>query len=77
MSDEPFLHNIGDIDSENANSPTDSHVADNGMRFDYVLTNPPLVRKAALHLQMRRVNRKRRILPITVRIFGTQQATSN
>lgn len=43
-----FLHNIGDIDSENAVSPTDSLVADNGMRFDYVLTNPPFGKKSSM-----------------------------
>lgn len=43
-----FLHNIGDIDSENAISPTDSLVADTGMRFDYVLTNPPFGKKSSM-----------------------------
>jgi type I restriction enzyme M protein len=41
-----FLHNIGDLDSENTISPTDSLVADTGMRFDYILTNPPFGKKA-------------------------------
>ena len=36
-----FLHNIGDIDSETFILPTDSLVADTGLRVDYVLTNPP------------------------------------
>ena len=36
-----FLHNIGDIDSENVISSTDALVADSGLRVDYVLTNPP------------------------------------
>jgi type I restriction enzyme M protein len=43
-----FLHNIGDLDSENAISPTDSLVADTGMRFDYVLTNPPFGKKSSM-----------------------------
>lgn len=43
-----FLHNIGDIDSENAISPTDSLVVDNGIRFDYVLTNPPFGKKSSM-----------------------------
>jgi type I restriction enzyme M protein len=43
-----FLHNIGDIESENVISPNDSLVADNGMRFDYVLTNPPFGKKSSM-----------------------------
>ncbi len=43
-----FLHNIGDIESENVISPTDSLVADNGKRFDYVLTNPPFGKKSSM-----------------------------
>ena len=43
-----FLHNIGDIDSENVISSNDSLVADNGMRFDYVLTNPPFGKKSSM-----------------------------
>ena len=43
-----FLHNIGDIDSENVISSNDSLVADNGMRFDYILTNPPFGKKSSM-----------------------------
>jgi type I restriction enzyme M protein len=43
-----FLHNIGDIDSENAISPNDSLVADPGVRYDYVLTNPPFGKKSSM-----------------------------
>lgn len=43
-----FLHNIGDIESENVISPNDSLVADNGLRFDYVLTNPPFGKKSSM-----------------------------
>lgn len=43
-----FLHNIGDIDSETFISPTDSLVADPGLRVDYVLTNPPFGKKSSM-----------------------------
>ncbi|MEN6348256.1 MAG: class I SAM-dependent DNA methyltransferase [Syntrophomonas sp.] len=43
-----FLHNIGDIDSENYISPADSLVADTGLRADYVLTNPPFGKKSSM-----------------------------
>ncbi|MEN3332205.1 MAG: type restriction enzyme protein [Blastocatellia bacterium] len=42
-----FLHNIGDIDSENFISSTDALVADDGRRFDYVLANPPFGKKSS------------------------------
>lgn len=41
-----FLHNIGDIDSDNFISPTDALIADDGIRFDYVLANPPFGKKS-------------------------------
>ena len=43
-----FLHNIGDIDSENVISPADSLVADTGIRVDYVLANPPFGKKSSM-----------------------------
>jgi type I restriction enzyme M protein len=43
-----FLHNIGDIDTENNISSTDSLVADTGTRYDYVLTNPPFGKKSSM-----------------------------
>lgn len=43
-----FLHNIGDIDSENFISPADALVADSGLRVDYVLANPPFGRKSSM-----------------------------
>jgi len=42
-----FLHNIGDIDSDNFISPADALIADDGKRFDYVLANPPFGRKSS------------------------------
>ena len=43
-----FLHNIGEIDGESTVLPTDSLVADSGVRFDYVLANPPFGRKSSM-----------------------------
>lgn len=43
-----FLHNIGDIDSENFISPADALIADTGARFDYVLANPPFGKKSSM-----------------------------
>jgi type I restriction enzyme M protein len=43
-----FLHNIGDIYSENIISPNDSLIADSGERFDYILTNPPFGKKSSM-----------------------------
>ena len=42
-----FLHNIGDIDSDNFISPADALIADTGVRFDYVLANPPFGKKSS------------------------------
>lgn len=43
-----FLHNIGDIDSDNFISPNDSLISDTGERFDYVLANPPFGKKSSM-----------------------------
>jgi type I restriction enzyme M protein len=42
-----FLHNIGDIDSDNFISPADALIADLGVRYDYVLANPPFGKKSS------------------------------
>jgi type I restriction enzyme M protein len=42
-----FLHNIGDIDSDNFISPADALIADSGVRYDYVLANPPFGKKSS------------------------------
>lgn len=42
-----FLHNIGDIDSENFISSTDALVAPSSQSFDYVLANPPFGKKSS------------------------------
>ncbi|MGH8761816.1 MAG: N-6 DNA methylase [Nitrosospira sp.] len=43
-----FLHNIGEIDGESMVSSTDALVADSGLRFDYVLANPPFGKKSSM-----------------------------
>lgn len=43
-----FLHNIGDIDSDNFISPNDALVADSGERYDYILANPPFGKKSSM-----------------------------
>lgn len=43
-----FLHNIGDIDSDNFISSADALVADTGLRVDYVLANPPFGKKSSM-----------------------------
>jgi type I restriction enzyme M protein len=42
-----FLHNIGDIDSENTISPADALIAPSGAYYDYVLANPPFGKKSS------------------------------
>ncbi len=44
-----FLHNIGDIDSENISiSSKDSLVAPSETRYDYVMANPPFGKKSSM-----------------------------
>jgi type I restriction enzyme M protein len=42
-----FLHNIGDIDSDNSISPADALIASSPERYDYVLANPPFGKKSS------------------------------
>jgi type I restriction enzyme M protein len=42
-----FLHNIGDIDSDNSISPADALIAPSGVYYDYVLANPPFGKKSS------------------------------
>jgi type I restriction enzyme M protein len=42
-----FLHNIGDIDSDNFISPADALIAASPERYDYVLANPPFGKKSS------------------------------
>ncbi len=43
-----FLHNIGDIDSDNFISPADALIAASPTTYDYVLANPPFGRKSSM-----------------------------
>lgn len=43
-----FLHNIGDIDSDSCISPNDALIADTGLKYDYVLANPPFGKKSSM-----------------------------
>jgi type I restriction enzyme M protein len=43
-----FLHNIGDIESDNFISPNDSLITDSGTRYDYILANPPFGKKSSM-----------------------------
>jgi type I restriction enzyme M protein len=43
-----FLHNIGDIDSDNFIAPDDSLLASPKKTFDYVLANPPFGKKSSM-----------------------------
>ncbi len=43
-----FLHNIGEIDGDTFISSTDALVADSGVRYDYVLANPPFGKKSSI-----------------------------
>lgn len=42
-----FLHNIGDLDSENFISPADALIAPPSTTYDYVLANPPFGKKSS------------------------------
>jgi type I restriction enzyme M protein len=42
-----FLHNIGDIDSDNFISPADSLISASPVTYDYVLANPPFGKKSS------------------------------
>ena len=43
-----FLHNIGDIESDNFISPNDSLITDSGTRYDYIFANPPFGKKSSM-----------------------------
>lgn len=42
-----FLHNIGDIDSDNFISPADALISSSPVTYDYVLANPPFGKKSS------------------------------
>tara|TARA_R110002096_G_scaffold257381_1_gene450743 strand:+ start:65308 stop:66792 length:1485 start_codon:yes stop_codon:yes gene_type:complete len=43
-----FLHNIGEMDGEASVTSADALIADNGLRVDYVLANPPFGKKSSM-----------------------------
>jgi type I restriction enzyme M protein len=43
-----FLHNIGDLTGEPTVDRADALIADPGLRFDYVLANPPFGKKSSM-----------------------------
>ena len=43
-----FLHNIGDIDSDNFISPADALISASPDKYDYVLANPPFGKKSSM-----------------------------
>lgn len=43
-----FLHNIGDIDSDNFISATDALIASPSTTYDYILANPPFGKKSSM-----------------------------
>ncbi len=43
-----FLHNIGEIDGESFISSVDALISDEGIRYDYVLANPPFGKKSSM-----------------------------
>ncbi|MCG8571667.1 MAG: SAM-dependent methyltransferase, partial [Spirochaetes bacterium] len=45
-----FLHNIGEVDGNSFISTTDALIADEGHRYDYVLTNPPFGKKSSMSI---------------------------
>jgi type I restriction enzyme M protein len=42
-----FLHNIGEIDSDNFISPADALIASSNDHYDYILANPPFGKKSS------------------------------
>jgi len=43
-----FLHNIGDIDSDNFISPADALISSSPDTYDYILANPPFGKKSSM-----------------------------
>jgi type I restriction enzyme M protein len=72
-----FLHNIGDIDSDNNISPADALIAPTDVRYDYVLANPPFGKKSSQTFTTKKANRKKKTSPTTARTSGQPPATSN
>ena len=48
-----YLHNIGELEGDPTIKPTDALVADDGLRVDYVLANPPFGKKSSMTITNR------------------------
>lgn len=56
-----FLHNIGDIESDNFISPADALIAASPITYDYVLANPPFGKKVRRLLRMMKGSKRKMI----------------
>lgn len=72
-----YLHNIGDIYREIPVELGDSLLMEPGIRYDYVLTNPPFGKKSSITFTNERVSRKRRVWCTIGRISGSQVLINN
>lgn len=57
-----FLHNIGEIDGETFISPNDALIADEGIRVDYVMANPPFGKKSSMTITNEKGEQKKQDL---------------
>jgi type I restriction enzyme M protein len=57
-----FLHNIGDMNSEPPITRNDSLISNPGIRFDYILTNPPFGKKSSTTITNEEGEQKREAL---------------
>ncbi|MGL5034978.1 MAG: N-6 DNA methylase [Microcystaceae cyanobacterium] len=72
-----FLHNIGDFEGESFISPADALVADPGLRFDYVLANPPFGKKSSMTITNDKENQKKEREDLTYNRQDFWETTSN
>lgn len=72
-----FLHNIGDIDSDNFISPADALIAASPIPYDYVLTNPPFGKKSSQTFTNDAGEQEKDDLTYNRQDFGQLQVTSN
>jgi type I restriction enzyme M protein len=57
-----FLHNIGEIDGETFISPNDALIADENIRVDYVMANPPFGKKSSMTITNEKGEQKKQDL---------------
>lgn len=70
-----FLHNIGELTGESMISPNDALIADTGVRFDFVLANPPFGKKSSMTITNEDGEQKKEDLTYNRQDFWT--TTSN